>query len=530
MTETSFKKPKVEEIFKTMKVPPTQEEKDFIKRGYDFAKVAHKSQERKSGEPYFNHVFETGKNLAAFGLDAKTITAGFLHDVLEDTEITEEEMAAEFGEEITELVEGVSKLGRVNYKGQERYIESWRKFALAMAEDARVIVIKLADRLHNISTIEHLRPDKAQRIALETIEIHANLADRLGMWKLRHQLEDMAFPYAYPKEAVEIKQLLKQRAKTRQKDLEHVYKKLRVQLAEHSINVDEASYRIKGDYSLFKKLRRKEMDIDKVYDIVALRVIVPAVEDCYKALGVIHSHWRPLPGRIKDYIATAKPNGYQSLHTTIFTGTGGIAEIQIRTIDMHEHAEYGIASHLTYKGKQGQGISKKDERATLEWLSDIRDLQETTKDRSAFLENLKLDLFKKRIFVFTPKGDVVDLPEESSVIDFAFRIHSNIGMMVESAEINGKHSSIYSKLIDGDLVEVKTNKKGHPTSKWLDYAKTSMARKQIGKYLDENSMYKRPWAFFLLQGEIRNVVQIIFIFAIVWFSNLFDFETSQVFV
>lgn len=491
MNEEENKTPNIEELFEAMKIEPNEDDKKLISRGFDFAKKAHEGQKRKSGDPYFNHAFATGKNLAEFGLDAKTITAGLLHDVLEDTEITEEEMEKEFGEEITSLVQGVSKIGRVKYKGQERYIESWRKFALAMADDARVIVIKLADRLHNISTIEHLRPDKAQRIALETIEIHANLANRLGMWKLHHQLEDLAFPFAYPKESEEVKQLLKQQAKIRKKDLDHVYKKLRTELHKNNIEVSEASYRAKGDYSLFKKLKRKDMDIDSIHDIVALRVIVPTIEDCYKSLGVIHSQWRPYPGRIKDYIATPKPNGYQSLHTTIFTGTGGVAEIQIRTEQMHEQAEYGIASHLTYKNKDGKGASKKDTKEVLQWLSNLRELQEVTQDRTSLLENLKLDLFKKRIFAFTPKGDVIDLPEDSSVIDLAFAVHTEIGMTVTSATINGRHSSIYTKLNNGDIVEVKTNKKSNPTSKWLDVSKTSLARKQINKYLDENSMYKK---------------------------------------
>lgn len=480
---TSANEPQVQDIIEKMHNKPNADDTALIERAFLFAKQAHEGQLRKSGVPYFYHVVEVAKNLAEFGLDATTISAGLLHDVVEDTPVTDKELEAEFGKEIAGLVAGVTKIGQVKYKGEERYLENWRKFILTMADDVRVILIKLADRLHNVQTLEHLRPDKAKRIALETIEIHANIADRLGMWKIKKDLEDIAFPFAFPKEHENIKKLLKQYAKNAEKDLDQVYKTLRIELAKHKIKVTESSHRVKGIYSLYKKLLRKDMHIEKVYDVVALRVIVPTIEDCYQTLGVIHSHWKPFPGRIKDYIALPKPNGYQSLHTTIFTGAGGVAEIQIRTPEMHQHAEYGIAAHFTYKNEQ---------KSNLQWLSEIRELngkeKVTPKD---FFQALKGDFFTKRIFVFTPEGDVINLPEDASAIDFAFAIHTDIGKHLQSVEINGKHTSIYTKLQNGDVVKAITAKNSNPGSKWLDHTKTSLARKQINKYLDDNSLMNK---------------------------------------
>jgi len=481
------KKPTLGDIFSQMKIKPTQEDERLIENAFHFAEKAHEGQTRKSGVPYFYHCIEVAKNLAEFGLDATTIAAGLLHDVVEDTPITSEELQKIFSTEVEHLVAGVTKIGQVKYKGEERYLENWRKFVFTMADDVRIIMIKLADRLHNAQTLQHLRPDKSKRIALETIEIHANIADRLGMWKIKKDLEDASFPFAYPKENEKIKKLLKQYAKNAEKDLDQVYKNLRVELVKNKIEVINSSYRVKGIYSLYRKLLKKDMHIEKVYDIVALRVIVPTIETCYQTLGVIHSRWKPFPGRIKDYIALRKPNGYQSLHTTIFTGNGGIAEIQIRTPEMHEHAEYGIAAHLAYKSK-----NKKEEKEYLQWLQDMQDFNKKhSTSPKDFFDALKSDFFKKRIFVFTPQGDVIDLPEESSAIDFAFAIHTDIGKHLNSVEINGKHSSIYTKLNNGDIVKAVSAKNSNPSSKWIDYAKTSLAKKQINKYLDENSLVNK---------------------------------------
>lgn len=479
--------PKVEDILERMGSKPNQEETDLIRRAFEFAKSAHEGQLRKEGIPYFYHCVEVAKNLADFGLDAITISAGLLHDTVEDTPVEDTDIEREFGNEIKHLVEGVTKIGQVKYKGEERYLENWRKFIFTMTDDVRIIMIKLADRLHNAQTLQYLRSDKAKRIALETIEIHANIANRLGMWKIKKELEDASFPFAFPKEYEEIKKLLKQSAKNAEKDLEQVYKKLRGELAKHKINVVDSSYRIKGMYSLYKKLAKKDMNIEKVYDIVALRIIVPTTDACYQALGVIHSHWRPFPGRIKDYIALPKPNGYQSLHTTVFTGSGGVAEIQIRTPQMHEHAEYGVAAHLVYKSS-----NEEEREQTLGWLNEIREFNSSEKKSPKdFFQALKADFFQKRIFVFTPNGDVVDLPEGSSAIDFAFAIHTDIGKKLASVEINGKHSSIYTILQNGNVIKAITSKNSNPSSKWLDVSKTSLAKKQIAKYLEENSIVNK---------------------------------------
>ncbi len=477
---------RVEDIYQKMPNPPSESDQAWIKRAYDFAEKAHDGQQRHSGEPYFSHVFEVAKILAGFGMDTKTIIAGLLHDTIEDAKATEEDVEREFGEDVLFLVNGVSKLGKVKYRGEERHVESLRKFFVAMAEDARVIIIKLADRLHNIQTLKyHLSPEKAKRIALETIEIHAPMANRLGMWKLKGELEDLAFPFAFPKEAAEVETLLRQKLESDKHEADKIYATLTAELKRHDITFTDASYRMKGTYSLYKKLKKKDMDIDKIYDIIALRVIVSTVEDCYRVLGIIHSLWKPVPGRIKDFIALPKPNGYKSLHTTIFTGEGGVAEIQIRTQEMHEQAEYGIASFFAYK----EGFSKNQSHVS--WIEQFKELQKNVAKPSAFLQNLKIDFFSKRIFVFTPKGAVIDLPEDSSVIDFAYAVHSDIGNHASGAKVNGKYSKLETKLHNGDIVAIETNEKAVPNGKWLDSAKTTLARRHVRKYLDDNSLLNK---------------------------------------
>src|ERR1035437_430743 len=342
--------PKVEEIISLVQ-NLKKEDKELIQKAYNFARIAHEGQLRKSNEPYFNHVFETAKTLADIGMKSKTIAAGLLHDVMEDTSITEEELKKEFGDEIVTMVKGVTKLGTVRYKGIERKVENLRKFFVSMAEDLRVLTIKLADRLHNIETLKYVRPDKQKRIALETLEIYAPLADRLSMGRLKGRLEDAAFEYAYPKEYEEVKKLLLEKKDTKERYLIEVKNDLTKKIKEAGIKNAAVDYRQKHLYSLWKKLQKYNMDIGKIYDIIALRVMVNTVADCYHVLGLIHGEWTPVPNRIKDYIAMPKKNGYQSLHTTVFTGTGGIVEIQIRTHEMHEKAENGIASHFAYKEK-----------------------------------------------------------------------------------------------------------------------------------------------------------------------------------
>lgn len=477
----------IESIFNIKKFP--KKERELIEKAYDFAKSAHEGQTRKSGEPYFVHVFTTAKNLADLNMDGKIVAAGFLHDVLEDTSVTEEEMRNNFGDEITNLVLGVTKLGTVKYKGVERNVENLRKFFVSIAEDLRVIVIKLADRLHNIETLQHVRPDKQKRIALETLEVYAPLADRLSMGQLKGRLEDAAFPYAYPKEYEEVKLLRESRKDAALPELlkvEHSIKKI---LKEYNLENFIIDHREKHLYSLWKKLEKYKMDITHVYDIVAMRIIVKSIEDCYLVLGLIHGSFKPLPGRIKDYIALPKPNGYRSLHTTIITEKGAIIEIQIRTEEMHYEAEYGLAAHFAYK----DNTPIEDERYS--WVKELRDTQQDEENVDDFFRNLRTDFFHDRVFAFTPKGDIINLPEEGCVLDFAFNVHSEIGMRAQAGEVNGKYVPLHHKLVNGDVVKVITAKNVKPSAKWLEFSKSTIARKHIEKYLKQNSLLSRLLSF-----------------------------------
>ena len=477
-----------------------KKDEELIQRAADFAEKAHLGQKRMSGDFYFTHVFETAKNIAKFGFgrDVKTVAAGLLHDVLEDTEVKESELEKEFGSEIVFLVKGVTKLGKLKYQGQERHVESLRKFFVAMANDIRVVIIKFADRLHNLNTLQYVREDKRKRIALESIDVYAPLANRLSMVKLRGEIEDAAFPYAYPKEYAEVTEILKEKEESFKKELNEVRNELAKELKKNKIKYIGIDYRIKHKYSLWRKLVRYDMDIDKVYDIVALRVILENVEDCYRVLGLIHSIWKPLLGRIKDYIAVPKPNGYQSLHTTIFTGLGGIAEIQIRTMEMHIEADYGIAAHFIYKenGKgENENVKKKPGKEKLEWIEKLKDFKEISKNPNKVIEGLKIDFFNDRIFVFTPKGDVIDLPIDSSPVDFAYAVHSEIGDHLSAVKINGKMMQMFTPLKNGDIVEIISKKDAHPSGKWLDYTKTTDAKRHIRGYLEKNSLLAKLKSF-----------------------------------
>lgn len=471
----------------------------LIRRAYDFADKAHEGQKRYSEEPYFNHAFETAKILAEIGMSPTVISAGLLHDVIEDTDVTTEMLQEEFGGEISFLVDGVTKLGTLRFRGLSRHAESLRKLFVSSSKDIRVIIIKLADRLHNMRTLQYVPEHKRERIARETLEIYAPLSYRLGIRKLTKELEDLAFLYVYPKEAQKTNEFLQQRQKENEAQLEKVYKLLKKKLAENGLRNAKTEFRTKGLYSLHKKLVRKDMNIESVHDLAALRVIVPTVEDCYKVLGIIHGTWRPLPGRVKDYIAFEKPNGYQSIHTDIFTGSGSTVEVQIRTDEMHREAEYGVANHFTYKSGSKKGnnpnllwlrqllprsfsrekeTSKNWEKDIPEWVKHLNEYQEE-EFGSEFLDNLKNDFVKHRIFVFTPKGEVVDLPIDSTPIDFAYTIHSDIGDKISSAKVNGKMSSLSTTLKNGDRVEIVTNKNAKPNRKWLDFVKTTLAKKHI---------------------------------------------------
>ncbi|MBU0999136.1 RelA/SpoT family protein [Patescibacteria group bacterium] len=483
----------VQEIINLIKGGINKEEAELLNKAYNFAEKAHLGQKRMSGEPYFIHPFETAKILANLGMDTQTIAAGLLHDVLEDTSATQEEIQENFGADILFLIKGVTKLGTLKYRGHERHIESLRKFFVAIANDLRVVIIKFADRLHNLKTLRFVPEDKRHRIAVESIEVYAPLANRLGMGKLKGELEDAAFPYAYPKEYKETEEILKEKKGLYKKYLTEVSEELKKELEKNKIKFVEIDYRIKHKYSLYKKLLKYDMDIEKIYDIVALRIVVDTVEECYRILGLIHSLWNPLPGRIKDYIAIPKPNGYRSIHTTIFTGLGGVAEIQIRTKEMHAEAAYGVAAHFAYK-EMGNKKSK-DDKNKFKWIEELKELNYSFNDQKNFIEHLKMDFFSDRIFIFTPKGDVVDLPEDSNPIDFAYSIHTDIGDHILGAKINGKMSQIFTKLKNGDIVEIITGKDSKPSSKWLEYIKTSVAKKNIKSYLEKNSLLSKLKSF-----------------------------------
>lgn len=449
---------------------------ELLERAYDFAEHAHEGQLRKSGDQYFEHPKATAYRLASFRMDDKTIAAGLLHDVPEDTEYTLKDIKKEFGSEVATLVEGVTKLGKLKYRGIQRYVENLRRMFVAMAQDIRVIVIKFADRMHNLETLSALPPDKQRRVALESLEIYAPIANRLGMGDVRGQLEDLAFPYVYPEEYIWLMNKIELERRQREKVVTKLREVVEKALDEHHVPYISVHGRAKHLYSLYKKLLRHNRDLTKIYDLVALRVVVPDVSRCYETLGIIHKICPPLKGRIKDYVAQPKPNGYQSLHTTVFTPDGDIAEVQIRTPDMHEEAEYGIASHWHYKELDKLTVPKEK----LGWVQQLAKLQKEIKDEGQYLESLKIDLFQARIFVFTPRGDVIDLPEDATPIDFAYHIHTDIGHKCSGAKVNDQMVPLETTLRSGDVVEILIEKNRKlPNPDWLNIVKTQSAKRHI---------------------------------------------------
>jgi GTP pyrophosphokinase len=492
----------------------TEEDLALVRQAYDFAQKAHADHTRYSGEPYFIHPAAVAKMLAAAGMDAKTIAAGLLHDAIEDAKATQQEVKEKFGPEVLFLVDGVTKLGKHKYRGAERHAESLRRLLVATSSDIRVLIIKLTDRYHNMQTLEHVPEAKRKRIAVETLEIFAPLADRLGMGSVKKELEDLAFPFVDPDayhHAAEVRKLAR---KENEVGLAKVQKDLQKELAKKGLRDFHTEVRVKGLWSLHQKLKRKGDDITKIHDIAALRVIVPTVDDCYTVLGIIHAHWKPLPGEFKDYIAFPKPNGYQSLHTTVLTPEAGIVEMQVRTEEMHQRARFGIAAHMSYKqlGKNaGKEVSKRvsfgwirdlvpsllnfSKKAPVvaepekskemkqaeapRWLSELANAHTEIAGSSEFLSGLKEDFFSHRVFVFTPNGDVIDLPVESTPVDFAYAIHSTLGDHMQGAKVNDKLVSFDTTLHNGDRVEIIARDSVHPTAKWLELAKTSLARRHI---------------------------------------------------
>lgn len=476
------------------------EKQKEVLRACDFAQKVHQTQKRHTGEPYLKHCLETAIYIVDLKLDETTIIAAILHDCVEDASIPLATVQKNFGKTVARLVDGVTKLGRIRItrrwvilKSREeleafdRQVETLRKMFVAMARDIRVVIIKLADRLHNMKTLEGVESQKRLRIAKETLEIYAPLAHRLGMGELKGQLEDLAFPYVYPNEYKWLKSHLKDAFSERLKYLEKVKKHLQKSLAKEGIKA-QIHGRAKHIYSLWRKLARYDNDLSQIYDLVALRVVVDSISDCYKVLGIIHEIWKPLVGRIKDYIAMPKPNGYQSLHTTVFGLNGKIVEFQIRTKQMHAQAEYGIAAGWHYAETKGtfDYILKKIKRVPYEdlrWVKELARWQDRLKDNQEFTTDLQVDFFSDRIFVYTPQGDVKDLPVGSTPIDFAYAIHSEVGNATTGAKINDKMVSLDTALKNGDIVEIIKGKKARPRRDWLGFVKTSLARSHIRRYL-----------------------------------------------
>ncbi|MFA5358858.1 MAG: RelA/SpoT family protein [Patescibacteria group bacterium] len=450
---------------------------DVVDLAYDFAKKAHEGQSRFSGEPYFSHPYNAALILAQIKMSPTMIAAALLHDVPEETEITISQIKKEFGEDIAFLVEGVTKVGKVKYRGVERYIENLRKMFVAMAVDLRVIIIRFADRLDNLSTLQVHSREKQVRIAQESLEIYAPIANRLGMWEIRSRIEDAAFKYAIPDEYKWTVDLVAKKQQEQEKYLIKVKKHLEDELRKEGVDFVAVNGRVKHLYSLYLKLLRHDRDINKIRDLVALRVIVKSVADCYRVLGVVHHIWPPMQGRIKDYIAQPKANGYQSLHTTVFTEGKKVVEFQIRTEEMHERAEQGVAAHWYYDEKGKESFKPTEE---MSWIQELAKWKKEIEENQKNLERLKVDVLKDRIFVFTPKGDVIDLPEESTPVDFAYAIHTDIGNKCSRAYVNDLIVNLDYKLKNGDIVEVliDKNRKG-PNPDWLKFVKSSMARTHI---------------------------------------------------
>lgn len=454
---------------------------DIIKKAYIFSARVHKDQVRLSGEPYLNHPLETAHILAELKMDEYCISAGLLHDVLEDTLTTRDELIKEFGEEITQLVDGVTKISKIQYASHlERRAENYRKMLIAMAKDIRVIIIKLADRLHNMRTLNFHSPDKQESISKETVEIYAPIAHRLGMSKLKGELEDLAFKYLKPEIYKELSEAVNKKVREREKYVEKVKDIIKKVLSEHNIKA-EVSGRPKHISSIYQKMERQKIGLDQIYDLIAFRVIVGTVRECYEVLGIIHSLWKPIPGRFKDYIAVPKPNMYQSLHTTVIGPEGERIEIQIRTEEMHRIAEYGVAAHWKYK--ENKGKTAKDDEERFAWLRQILEWQQETKDARDFIESIKTELFTDEVYVFTPKGDVKVLPKGSTPVDFAYSIHSDVGNHCAGAKVNGKIVPLKYELATGDIVEIITSPQQKPSSDWLKFVKTSKAKTRIKQLL-----------------------------------------------
>ncbi len=500
----------IEDVISTSKKNNRKSDSKLIKKAYEYAKKYHGDQLRKSGEAYIVHPLQVAYILSTLGLDDSTICAALLHDTLEDTNLNKEDLIQNFGEEIAELVDGVTKLSKLKYaSSEEQQVENYRKMFLAMGKDIRVILIKLADRLHNMRTLKYLTRDRQIANANETMDLYAPLANRLGMYSLKWELEDLSFKYLYPEEYRELVEGIDRKREERLKFIDMIMDQIKQAVKKEHIEA-EITGRAKHLYSIYRKMKRDNITLDQVYDLFALRVIVNSVKDCYAVLGIVHELYNPMPGRFKDYISVPKPNMYQSLHTTLIGPKGTPFEVQIRTWDMHRIAEYGIAAHWAYKEASFLGNKKanvKVEEDKLSWLRETLEWQKDMQDPDEFLNTLKTELFEDEVYVFTPKGKIISLAKGSTPIDFAYNIHAEIGNHMTGAKINSKMMPIITPLKNGDIVEIITSDstKG-PSRDWLKFVKTSTAKNKILAWFKKNDREENiVKGKDLIEKEIRKI-------------------------
>ncbi|MDD5527361.1 MAG: RelA/SpoT family protein [Patescibacteria group bacterium] len=475
----------IEQIAEKVKKNNPKADTDLVRLAYDFASEAHAGQVRKNGEPYIQHSLHTAFVLAQMKADLNTIIAGLLHDVPEDTSHTLADVEKNFGKEIAGLVEGVTKVGKIRYRGIQRYRENLRKMFLALATDIRIIMIKFSDRLHNLRTLAALPQDKQERIAKESLEIYVPIAELLGIWELKWQMEDICFKILFPEEFKKLQYKYEVERKAENNQLIQKIKKILGEELKAAGVEHEIVGRFKHLYSIYLKMQEKNYAFDEILDVFALRVLVNHISDCYKALGIIHSVWKPKAGRFKDYIALPKPNGYRSLHTTVFGPEGKSVEFQIRTEEMNDEALYGIAAHWHYKRK-----FQNEDRKQPKWVEEILEIQKQIKDTKDFIKNIKLDVFQHRIFVLSPKGDAFELPEGSTPVDFAYAVHTDIGNKTVGAKVNEQIATLDQELKNGDMVEIiiEKNKKG-PSNSWVSFVKSKRAKEKIKQNAKKNSIF-----------------------------------------